>query len=252
MFDSLAAGVFMRLAVVGKGGVGKTALVALVARSFAERGLKVLAVDLDFNPGLAVSFGLDPSDTPFPQEAIEEQADAPYGWAMAGHLTPAETVRRHGTRVTDRIVYLGFGNVAHVVSPLRRYITAVRQVAEGFREPGWVVILDIGAGPTGVFEGYAHTADLVLVLAEPTVASAVAAERIVALLSHDGTAARLVLTKCRNGPGAGNSRDVPPIAIVPFDPEVRRLERSGSLATLSDDSPALGAVRQLVADLELR
>ncbi len=47
--------------MTGKGGVGKTVLAALLARCLAERGLEVLAVDLDTNPGLALSLGL-PAD----------------------------------------------------------------------------------------------------------------------------------------------------------------------------------------------
>jgi CO dehydrogenase maturation factor len=49
----------MKLGVVGKGGVGKTTLSALIAQTYAERGKKVLAIDTDSNPNLAVSLGLN-------------------------------------------------------------------------------------------------------------------------------------------------------------------------------------------------
>ncbi|MCA1691945.1 MAG: AAA family ATPase [Actinobacteria bacterium] len=39
----------MKLGVVGKGGVGKTTLSALIAQTYAERGKRVLAIDTDFH-----------------------------------------------------------------------------------------------------------------------------------------------------------------------------------------------------------
>lgn len=53
----------MKIGVVGKGGVGKTTVTALLARSFAERGLRVVAVDTDSNPNLGLSLGLTPAAT---------------------------------------------------------------------------------------------------------------------------------------------------------------------------------------------
>ena len=48
----------MKLAISGKGGVGKTTLTALLARTYAERGRDVLAVDADPAPCLAQAMGL--------------------------------------------------------------------------------------------------------------------------------------------------------------------------------------------------
>lgn len=47
----------MKLAVSGKGGVGKTTMTALLARRLAERGRRVLAVDADPNANLAATLG---------------------------------------------------------------------------------------------------------------------------------------------------------------------------------------------------
>lgn len=53
----------MKIGVVGKGGVGKTTVSALLARSLAARGRRVLAVDTDSNPNLGLSLGLDSRQT---------------------------------------------------------------------------------------------------------------------------------------------------------------------------------------------
>ena len=52
----------MKLALVGKGGVGKTSISGTLARLLARRGLKVLAIDGDPNPNLALTLGVDPDE----------------------------------------------------------------------------------------------------------------------------------------------------------------------------------------------
>lgn len=50
----------MRLAIVGKGGAGKTSISGTMARVLARRGHNVLAIDGDPNPNLAFTLGLAP------------------------------------------------------------------------------------------------------------------------------------------------------------------------------------------------
>lgn len=49
-----------RIAVVGKGGSGKTTLVATLSRLAARHGEMVIAVDGDPNPNLAAALGIPP------------------------------------------------------------------------------------------------------------------------------------------------------------------------------------------------
>ena len=49
----------MKIAISGKGGVGKTTLAGIMARIFAERGFKVLAIDADPDSNLASAIGID-------------------------------------------------------------------------------------------------------------------------------------------------------------------------------------------------
>ncbi len=48
----------MKIAVVGKGGSGKTTTSAVLARTFARQGRATLALDCDTNPNLGLSLGL--------------------------------------------------------------------------------------------------------------------------------------------------------------------------------------------------
>jgi CO dehydrogenase maturation factor len=55
-----------KIAVGGKGGVGKTTVCAVFARLFAEDGFDVLAVDADPNANLCTTFGLPAGRSPEP------------------------------------------------------------------------------------------------------------------------------------------------------------------------------------------
>lgn len=55
----------MKMAITGKGGVGKTTFSAIMSRIYAEEGYNVLAVDADPDPNLALALG-------FPKEIADE------------------------------------------------------------------------------------------------------------------------------------------------------------------------------------
>ena len=48
----------MKLAIAGKGGVGKTSISGTLARLLARDGYRVLAVDNDMNPNLSLTLGI--------------------------------------------------------------------------------------------------------------------------------------------------------------------------------------------------
>ena len=48
----------MKIAVVGKGGAGKTTTSAVLARTLARSGRRVVALDCDTNPNLGLSLGI--------------------------------------------------------------------------------------------------------------------------------------------------------------------------------------------------
>ena len=53
----------MKIAVSGKGGVGKTLIAGGLARGFVERGLKTIAIDADSSPNLGLTLGLSTEQT---------------------------------------------------------------------------------------------------------------------------------------------------------------------------------------------
>ncbi|GAC1334025.1 MAG: P-loop NTPase [Candidatus Dormibacteria bacterium] len=237
--------------MVGKGGAGKTALSALLVRAFRNTGRQVVAMDLDRNPGLAVSLGLRIYDLPLPPEAVQEKPEMPYGWAMADGLSADEAMRRYALAVEPGLRFLGVGNISRADHGLARFWTAVRQVWDGFDDRDWVAVADMEAGPTTTFEGYVRSVDVALVVTRPAPISMLAARRLVTILEADGTPFRVVATAVRDAADLELVSDAlgAPFAAIPFDPELRRLERLGPLVELPPSSPARVAAAALVERL---
>ena len=91
----------MRFGVSGKGGVGKTTVAAVLARTLARRGSQVIALDCDSDPNLAANCGLAADQVaamrPFldqsgPQRMVPTGRDpqrllADYGWQGPDDVT---------------------------------------------------------------------------------------------------------------------------------------------------------------------
>lgn len=89
----------MKVAVVGKGGSGKTTTAAVLARVAARQGRAVLALDCDTNPNLGISLGVGVAAT---EElvALREALDA----AEVDHAPgPTELFERFGADGPDGV-----------------------------------------------------------------------------------------------------------------------------------------------------
>ena len=53
----------MKIAVVGKGGSGKTTTSGVLARTLSRQGQSVIALDCDTNPNLGISLGVGDNET---------------------------------------------------------------------------------------------------------------------------------------------------------------------------------------------
>ena len=89
----------MRVAVVGKGGSGKTTTAAVVARTLAQGGHDVVALDCDTNPNLGISLGLGAEATERLGTVREALDDDGGEHASSWH----EILERFGTRAPDDV-----------------------------------------------------------------------------------------------------------------------------------------------------
>jgi len=233
----------LRLAVVGKGGAGKTVLSSTIARLLARRGRSVLAADLDTNPGLAISLGMPPTEAGLPPQGVEEREGANYGWQLASGVSPAEAVERFSIPGPDGVRFLGVGKISSSLKlAAKRSVPAIVQILLGISSPDWDVVADLEAGPTTPFERYHGFASQALVVVGPAWRSGMTARRLLPMVADVDW--RIVASQYRDEPDHHGLR---PWARIPYDPAVRDAERRG-LAPLDvcPDAPAMVAVGGLV------
>jgi CO dehydrogenase nickel-insertion accessory protein CooC1 len=89
----------MRVAVVGKGGSGKTTTSAVLARTFARSGRATLALDCDSNPNLGISLGIGEQAT----EQLVAVRDAVDVGEQEHASSPDDLVDRFGADAPDGV-----------------------------------------------------------------------------------------------------------------------------------------------------
>ncbi len=166
-----------KLAITGKGGVGKTTLSALLAYTYANQGNKVLAIDADPDANLPSALGLskDITDliTPIAQmdDLIEERTGARPGTSGGFFsLNPRvddipdrfSTTQRGIKLLVLGTVGRGGGGCICPESALLKNL--VRHLFVGRTE---VVILDMEAGLEHLGRGTASAVDAFIVVVEP-------------------------------------------------------------------------------------
>jgi CO dehydrogenase maturation factor len=107
----------MKIAVGGKGGSGKTTLAGTLARVLAERGLRVVAVDDDSNPNLALTVGLAATTAAvlpaFPRDLLQERTDAQGNTRLELTLPVEEFIDRFGVAAGENLTLLVMGQPGH-------------------------------------------------------------------------------------------------------------------------------------------
>ncbi len=234
----------IRLAVIGKGGAGKTVISSTVARMLARRGRNVLASDMDVNPGLSYSVGLKGRDVTMPLEVLEENPGAAYGWQLRQDVLPREVVEKHTVVGPDGVRVTSLGKIGEIdKESAKRTVVAMIQTLLGFGEPEWDVIGDLEAGPTTPFERYHAFADDVVVVVGPAWRSGMTARRLLPMVG-EGRSTTIVANRFRDEP---DHPGLAPHIRIPFDDEVAEAERLG-LSPIDEcpDSPTVKAIEQVV------
>lgn len=89
----------MKLAIAGKGGVGKTTIAGTAARALGRAGRPVLAFDGDVNPMLGVSLGVDIDRT----EALDAARQAIEARRVDPSASIDELIDMLGTEAPDGV-----------------------------------------------------------------------------------------------------------------------------------------------------
>jgi CO dehydrogenase maturation factor len=251
---------FMKLAITGKGGVGKTTLAALLAQVYADAGRQVLAVDADPSPCLAGALG-------FPSELrsqlkpiaemdtlIEERTGAKPG-TIGGFFTlnprvddiPERfSVLYRGVRLLEMgsVDLGGSGCICPESAMLKTLFTHLM-----FRKDD-VLLLDMYAGVEHLGRATVDFVDAMLIVVEPTRRSLGTAAQIKKLANDIGlTRLWLVGNKVRNQEEqaflAAESPQLPVLGCLPADLAVQEADRLG--IPVYHHAPGLRNAAELIA-----
>lgn len=249
----LAPGSTLRLAVAGKGGVGKTTLSATIARTLARRGRRVLVLDHDSAPGLSTSLGLEHADEPLLNAAMEQGPDRRYRFVEG--IDPITAAQRFAIEGPDgiRVLQVGKSTLAGpdaVQASVNAFYTIVRHVEHAPQFSGWAIIGDLPAGGRQPGCGWTPYATHFLLVVEATWQSLLTARRIKRIANEIRPEARvsLVVSKA-TGPADVDRISgflcMPAFGVVPLDEDVRSAERIG--VPVFEHAPGSMAVAAITA-----
>ena len=184
----------MKLAVTGKGGVGKTFVSALLAKVLVKKGFEVFAIDADPDANLASALGIgEPSKiTPLVQlkEIIEERTGAKSG-ALSSYFKINPRVDDIPERFFVKINGLRLGVMGSVrggglgcVCPESAFLKAL--LAHLLVERKEAVVLDMEAGIEHLGRGTVSSVDMLVIVVEPGSRSIETALRIKGLAGDLG------------------------------------------------------------------
>jgi CO dehydrogenase maturation factor len=178
----------MKIAITGKGGVGKTTLAGTLARLLAQEGKDVVAIDADPDMNLASALGMRENPTPIStlDTLITERAGAP-GGIFKINPKVNDILDRYGVENEDGVKLLTMGTIelggSGCVCPASSFLRALLRhiiIKEQF------VILDMEAGIEHLGRGTTKNVDLMIVVVEPGMRSVETLSRIKKLAGDIG------------------------------------------------------------------
>ena len=228
----------LRIAFVGKGGAGKSLIAGTLCRQLARSGECVLAMDVDTMVGLSISLGLGVTPTGGLPDGLAQRVEGK-GWQMLRErrVRPSSLVDRFARVGPDGIRYLELGKLPNSVEP--SVTVAFRYVLEHFRRRSWSVVADLAAGTRQPMFGWAKFARTVVVVADPSAKSLLAARRLV----RAGIGTHMVANRVQDERDIASVQQavaLPLLGWVPYDASVADAERNA--AAPIDAAPGASAV----------
>ena len=221
-----------KVAICGKGGSGKTTVVALLTLALKEAGRRVIVIDADeSNPGLGRMLGIIGEPKPLSDLFNEDGLFSERERFYMDDIPPGFVSAVDGVR---------FMAVGKILDPFQgcacSLAESARQIVEKLElKEGEVLILDMEAGVESFGRGVERHADTILIVVEPSFESIVVAGRIAQMAQGMGIG-RVGAILNKVAPDAMASRttkelekkDVKVLGILNYSPELAEAAFEGT------------------------
>lgn len=247
----------MKVAVSGKGGVGKTLIAGGLARGFSKRGLKTIAIDADSSPNLGLTLGLSAEETrkivPISENKplIESKTSTGYSGVYRLQFTVDDIVRDYSVNTPLGVNLIVMGIVQSmgagcmcapnaVIRALLRHLVVERNEA---------IVLDLEAGVEHIGRGTARHVDALLIVADSNLKSLEIAKHIHDLAKDAGMkqlylVGNRVMNKAQREAvcGFAEKNNLSLLTFVPFDQKVIEADMLGETPLKNMESEAVKTI----------
>ena len=240
----------MKIAIAGKGGVGKTTISGTLCRVLAKKGNTVLAIDGDPNPNLSVVLGIDKSAEAAPSlstDIIERVETEDGKWKFQLKMPFNEILRTFGQKAPDNVTLLMVGKPEKAgTGCMCGSHTVVRELVHSAlsSEEMQIMVLDTEASLEHMKRGTSRYVDKIFTVVEPYYRSLEAASRFADMARELGIEnVQAIANKVRNTEEEQAIRDyckkikLPIAVMIPFDEQVMQADLKG-LSVMDYDKEA--------------
>jgi len=254
----------VKIAVCGKGGVGKTLIAAGLAFSLANNGMRTLAIDADSAPNLALTLGIAPGEAkkilPISEnkELIESKTNTEYPGIFRLSFSVDDVIQRYSVTTPLGVELIVMGTVKSMGSGCTCPANAVLRalLRHLIVETDEAVVLDMEAGVEHMGRGTARSVDELLIVADANMKALEIAKRIKELAVMAGLEQVFLVgnkvadrTQRATISNFAREHDLSVLDFLPFDQKVMDSEMRGETPLRNSKSEAMQAIRTLCAKL---
>ena len=252
----------MKIAMVGKGGSGKTTLAGTLARVLARHKHRVLAIDGDPNPNLALTLGMSREAAEqlrfIPSSLVESVTTATGQASLRLTMDRQRVLGEYAADAPDGVKLIVMGKPADGSAGsgcMCASHRAVRGLIAEMSDAGEHTITDMEAGLEHLKRGTARNVEAMLIVAEPYYRSLEAASRTFSLANELKIPhVYAVANKIRNAADHEavhaycTQHGMPVLGVVPFDERFVAAEQAAQApADFAGGSPGMIAIEAIAA-----